>query len=367
MFSSLKKTNEFDAYIMATWYLTCCAIPCILVSIIVFPWLIHGLYIGEAGKKIKSQWFKFPSVLASFFYLATSILLLLTSFTTEIEPHKEVTNVSSYFMTITLLLILCLILAKLSIYISILSRLYLTFKESAYNVRKSILRIMIFILFLFLGSGLYWIWLLYLKYALKHTPSSYYNQFDVVSITLFFCDFMSSVVMLLLFIRKLCRVILERRQSNIQSVAEQYTLSINKELAELDDREMKFIDMITRYTLLSIWQISTAQCGLVSLIMAGFYLHWHQHFGEDVGVSAWDKMHYYFFTLLSMDILVNSVTLILYFEFCRSVYWKMCGRMDGCCKGCFVRYTDRMIRRQFNKSLADIHRRKTDYMPLGGN
>merc|ERR1712083_738300 len=159
---------------------------------------------------------------------------------------------------------------------------------------------------------------------------------------------------------------LERRLSHIQSDGQQYTLSINKKLAALDDHDMKFIDMITRYTLLSLWQIATAQCGLVSLILAGFYLHWHEHFGEKVGVEQWDKMHYYFFTLLSMDILVNSITLILYYEFCRDIYRKACGRMDGCCKQCFVRYTDRMIRKQMNKSLAVIHRRKTDYMPLRG-
>ena len=165
-------------------YLFALATICLVFCIFLLFYLFYYLYIAKSRHEIQSQWYKFPTLLASLFYCGVCITYLLISLTMNVNLEFNTQNVSGYFLSIICLLILFLILSKLSIYVSILSRLYLTFCESAYFVRKSILNLMICVLFLFFLCGIYWNVLLYTKYRLKNPPSSYYIQFEVVFISL---------------------------------------------------------------------------------------------------------------------------------------------------------------------------------------
>lgn len=316
---------------------------CSIVSICVFCCLIYGLYIGENGKKISSCWYKIPTVVSSVFYCGISINYVLISLSKEIDTiFTNTNNVSGYFFTIFCLFILCIIIAKLSIYISILSRLYLTFADSIYYLRKSILNLMICVLFLFLLCGIYIDTLLYTKYRLNNPPSNYYIQFEVVFISLIIYDFISSVVMLLLFISKLYQVIFERRRTMISSLHLKETETLN-----LDENDMKFINAVTRYTILSTFQIITSQFGLLSLILLGFYVDYFQAKGG-IKVRRWKEMYQFFFGFVAFDILINTITLILYYEFTRNIYFKCCNCVHKCCKRCFIWNADRITKKQIS-------------------
>lgn len=341
---------------MAEAFLLILSAICISVSIGVSLQLLCALYCCESGYKIKSRWFKIPSICASICYTATSIMLIFIGRTTKQQQWSRDDNVAIS----VLILLAFVILAKVSIYISILSRLYLTFRQSSFLMRKSMLRFMMAVLSLFLLSGLYWNWLLYRQYVLADTPSYFQIQFGVVSVTFVICDFVSSVVMLMLFIQKLYRVILERRRS-VTKIARGSCKSV---VPQFDRFDLKFIDMITKYTVLSSWQIVTTQCGLLSLVMVGHICQWHYQFVEKTGRGEWGTLHHYFFVLLGMDIVVNSVTLVLYYEFCRGCYWTMCGKIHECCRGCIVRCANSMVWRQLSSSLTPFDPTSSQYVPM---
>eukprot|EP01084_Bolivina_argentea_P003900 7386_1 len=331
-------------------YLFYLAVICIICSITIFAYLFHGLYISNSRHQIQSEWYKLPSLAACVFYVATSITYLLVSLSYSNADDFDSQNVSGYFFITVCLLISWLVLSKSSIYISILSRLYLTFRNSVYYVRKSMLHLMICVLVLFFLSGIYSNVLLYTKYKLENPPSNYYTQFEVVFISLIIYDFISSVVMLLLFISKLYKVILARRQISLASADYQSASSYE---STLDDHDLKFIEAITKYTVLSCWQILTSQFGLLSLILAGMYVNWNNHYYGGVTHKRWHQMHYYFFTFISLDIMINSLALMLYYRFTSNIYFTLCGKLHKCCKGCFIWYADVSMRKRINVINAD--------------
>lgn len=332
---------------------------------IIFSLLVYGLYIGEYANKISSAWYKVPTLLSSLFYCFTSISYILLSSTMDMNRVFSEDQVSGYFFTLFCFFILWLILSKLSIYVSILSRLYLTFVDSVYFVHKSILNLMICVLCLFLISGIYCNVLLYTKYRLDNPPKNYYAQFEVVFISLIIYDFISSVIMLLLFIIKLYRVIFARRKTMIQQQKQQSVDSISSINSMLDKHDMKFINAVTRYTILSCWQILTSQLGLLSLILLAIYVNYvNNHYIGGVTNKRWKQMHYYFFTFIAFDILINNIMLILYYEFTRKIYFKCCGIIHNCCKRCFVWNADRIMNKQIS-SLSKKHTRiERDTQPM---
>ena len=322
------------------------SLTCVVFCVIVFLYLSYHLYIANSSASIGSQWHKIPTLMASFFYCGVSITCLLISMTMDFRQEFDTTNVNGYIFTNVCLLILFLTLSKLSIYVSILSRLYLTFRESAYFMKKCTLNFMIFVLCLFLLCGIYWNALLFTKYRLKSPPASYYIQFEVIFISLIVYDFIASVVMLLLFISKLHKHIFSRQQTMSHRV--------NKRQSFLDKNDMTFINAITRYTILSSAQIFISQLGLVSLVFAGIYVNWNNHYYGGVEHKRWEQMHYYFFSLIAADILLNSSVLTLYFPFSRSLYYRLCGCEHRVCMRCFVWNADRIIKKHF--AANDSHR-----------
>merc|ERR1712228_388721 len=107
--------------------------------------------------------------------------------------------------------------AKLFIYITFLSRLYLTFIESVHKISRKLLYFMIFLLILFILNGIYFNVLLFLKCYLN-IFSFYLIQIQMIAIFAFlaFIDMMISIILIYQFIKKLFLLITERRRTIIE-------------------------------------------------------------------------------------------------------------------------------------------------------
>eukprot|EP01084_Bolivina_argentea_P122911 217824_1 len=182
--------------------------------------LLYELYCNRNNPSIPC-WFKLPSVISCTSYVLSCFAYLACCYyIVELDSLSSLNNYNDTHQLMCIISITCLITlvlcAKLFIYITFLSRLYLTFIDSIHRISYSLLRFMIFLLILFTLIIIWFNTLLYLKYVFYEAPfKSFQIQLIIVFCSILFCDVTISIITVYLFLRKLFLLITARRRSII--------------------------------------------------------------------------------------------------------------------------------------------------------
>eukprot|EP01084_Bolivina_argentea_P231452 390324_1 len=172
--------------------------------------LVYSLRKHRAGVCITN----YPTITSVIFYFISSILFVsaLTHFNEHDNDNFEHDDT---FVICTVLFVIFLILAKLSIYMQFLGRVYAAFKGSLLALNKITIIISISLLFIILITVIWWITLIVLRYIhINDEFNGYYIQFYPVFIFLFISDFTLSWLVVGLFINKLFKTIMFRSRQD---------------------------------------------------------------------------------------------------------------------------------------------------------
>ena len=213
-------------------------------------------------------------------------------------------------------------LGTLSIYFLFIKRLQITFDGTKYSLPAKTYKM------LYLGCALFeFIWCLagicyYLKLGHILEPAEY-DQIAVVSnVTALIIDLVTSITIIILFIQRLRKLNIEVGSGTINKA----------ENSSLNKSQMKIVLSMSKVTILSCVAILSTQsyliyCGL--LYSAG-------------QPEIPNNIRY---ILVSLDCVINSICVVLSFDFADEWYHKLC----CCCECCCTRLCAYQAKREFNR------------------
>lgn len=147
----------------------------------------------------------------------------------------------------------------------------------------------------------------YLSVHLNVLSTSQYNHIvSVIFIMLQAIDFVLSVSLIAIFVQRL-------RSLNID-------IGINDPYhnQELNDQQMKIVRSMSKSTVLSCIAILSSQCVFIYIAI----LFW---------INDSDNLGYTRFIMVAWDCIINSVCVILNFDFADGCYYHLCCCFDYCC------------------------------------
>eukprot|EP01084_Bolivina_argentea_P119671 212172_1 len=216
---------------MADVSFTAVSVSCLtaFTTLVITLLLFHRLYCVRQNYTIPN-WFKLPSLIACLFYVLSSIVFTISFF--YVDTGVEIESALICFI----LLAISIFLSKFFTYITLLSRLFWTFNQSAYKISSCFLKTLITLLILSFLSVIWLSILFSVKFMNKHSTYKKMTNFEILIIAIqiwigmiiiITADIIISVSLLYLFIKKLLLLTTHRKRTFVEYDSNSPTNNIN--------------------------------------------------------------------------------------------------------------------------------------------
>ena len=249
---------------------------------------------------------------------------------TQFDLDESDMELSSYFRLIADIFYF---LGTLILYLLFAGRLYITFRDTSYQLSPGIVTLVSIIVIITTLSETLYIAFLILQLFKVYLPEelALYSQIAIVV-----TDFIINITLLSLFLRKLKHVVVAQSENNLNEQLLIKQPSNDGYLLDLDTAQLKFVNIMTKMTLLS--GISMMVYELHLLYLVALFL-WFSH-------NGWAFILGY--STRTIYILSSTICIFLNFEINEDFYFKLCGKCHKSLYGLYVKDTKRQIRKSIS-------------------
>eukprot|EP01083_Nonionella_stella_P096234 270453_1 len=354
--------------------------------------LVYSLCKHKTGFKVAN----YTTITSAIFYFLSSVLFLSTL--TYFNEH-DANNFENddQFVICIVAFIGFFVLAKLSVYSTLFTRLYSSFKGSHLALNTRTICIAITMICVYAITILWWMALLFIRYIILNRPfKAYYAQFWPLFGCLFICDCCLSWLVVGLFIHKLYKTILLRSrddfyfktereladstspgggdtptvdaseprqmpvlktaQSNTSTTSDMPTnpkirsLMLDIAFNSINETDRQRLNVITKQFILSSSSIITTQLCYLSFII--LLLIWNVNktmpWSQSVTFAVYGGAFY------PIEVVCNCVALYLNYSFADKYYGFWCKCCHERCSLCVLRSATRKIVHKHSRELSNI-------------
>ena len=294
--TQVKKKLSFTVMAQADLSLVITVILC-YIGLFIYCFLVVSILFYHIGRPLKfiGVWSILSITLSAVFYATLAWKLQTTS---SFESLYIARMLYSLFW----------VTGTISIYILFIERLQITFLGTNHAISSYVYYGLYFGCALFLLHWFGFATCYYLQLTKTITSTQYYFAEGITTTIGLIIDFVLSVSIIAIFIQKL-------KELSIEVGANGNDKLLNKD--SLSRSQMKIVSSMSKVTILSTVAIVSTQC----LFLLSATMYWMQT----------TELNNFQVMLLVIDAIVNSICVVLNFDFAGKWYRRMCCCCDYCC------------------------------------
>lgn len=310
----------------------------VIIELCILCVLIRKFCCDSSLKRIKC-YYKFWTISFVICAFSCSSMDVLHSITNQLESTPFILDESDHDIIISIFRLFADIFyfsCTLILYLLFAGRLYLTFQGTQYQLKKSTLIVVILIVSIATISEIFYLLFLVLQILnVKLAEKLLFYTMIIIAVS----DIIINVFFLTLFLRKLKHIVVCQSENNFNQdllLMDDEKESNDSYLIDLDNKQLKFINIMTKMTLLSG----------ISMIIYEIHLFYL------VSLFMWfsDKSWAYIVGYSSRTFYILSATICIFlnFEINQDVYYRICGRFHRILYGMYVKDTKRKVRKSIS-------------------
>lgn len=311
--------------------ITLCAFLVLKILLTIF----YRLCCDSSTKKIKI-YYKFCTILFIICALGTHVFDIIHATLNQSRNRQFALNESNYpyISYFRVFADICFLSANLFLYLLFIGRLYFTFQHTQYQLSYKILYLLfIIVITVTCLSIFYIIWMLLQIFGVNLNDI----WLTIIMLTYLIFDIIINATLLFLFLRKLKHVIVAQSENNLNQHLLIKKPSNDGYLVDLDTAQLKFINVMTKLTLLSSITIIANELNYV-LITIQFI--WFTQY-------SWTYTANY--TLRTITLTIAVINVYLNFEINDKFYHRICGSLHIKLYSHFVKDTRKTISKSINE------------------
>ena len=242
----------------------------------------------------------------------------------ELSHHCKILNGISFEMQVvtSVLWTSAWRLGFIAIYILFFTRFQITFQNTNYPASKPtiiafIILIITYILLQFVHLSLY------ILAQLSVIPYNIYAYFGVIKLIFeIVIDLALSIGLICLYIKRLWQLHIDIGSNDVDDIQQ------NKRTKpySLKPTQWKIVRALSKMLILSVLPITSSQLALFYDLVTYILRLIH---GQNY--TVYTRVELLFFSYIIVDSMINSLCILLSFDFMNKWYYRLCGNLDNCC------------------------------------
>lgn len=223
-------------------------------------------------------------------------------------------------------------IARTCLYSIFIIRIYFSFKGNKFAVSKCIVNILIFI-FILMSFG----FLLMMYFLIADNIFA----FSLTAAFAFFCDTVLSIAIVMLFLQRLKRISknfgydynIDSDLNEVDAMIQANQSSLNQSNDKMNKDELDYINIITRYTLISFIAIFSCIIWEYLVFADTLSIALNSSLNTPNNISMIKLIAW---ILLPIDSVLNVWCIYYNNAFSTNLYYRMCGKCHNLCKKCLI-------------------------------